>query len=48
MKCGVAAMLLAAAGCADDSMPGGVCAASFATITVTVVDGQSQPVTGPR
>ena len=46
MKAGVAAMLLAAAGCADDSMPGGICTASFATITVTVGDGQSQPVTG--
>lgn len=46
MKAGVAAMLLSAAGCADDSMPGSVCTASFATITVIVVDGQSQPVTG--
>jgi hypothetical protein len=43
MKAGVAAMLLSAAGCADDSTPGGVCTASFATVPVTVVDGQGQP-----
>ena len=31
MKSGFAAMLLSLAGCADDSMPGGACTASFAT-----------------
>ena len=40
------AMLLSLAGCADDSMPGGACTASFATVGVTVVDGRGQPVSG--
>ena len=44
VKAGVAAILLATAGCADNSMPGGACTASFATVTLTVVDGQGQPV----
>ena len=46
MKSGFAAMLLSIAGCAGDSMPGGACTASFATVGVTVVDGRGQPVSG--
>jgi len=44
MKTGFAAMLLSIAACGDDSMPGGACTASFATVGVTVVDGAGQPV----
>jgi hypothetical protein len=44
MKAACVAIFLSTAGCGNDSMPGGVCTASFATVPVTVVDGQGQPV----